>query len=499
VGQWSSVRIAIDGVNGVMTLTVSGGVSMTASVPFAVPASGRNFTKVAVYASNPWQPAAAAYMRNLRVYNSLLSNPSSPSTRRMFSIGPIYRDTVALVSDERNQYASRPQTAQVDDRVGGVQTQLHSLLEGTRRGQSMQALLLNSGVLGDGSAEGNSALERVSVSRVAVAMQGFTVVSWTITFLDMPQGDPVVAVATVNAFPKGDVGGRSTTGHETFVDAAFGPAATSSARIASKVSVTQKPANRIGGFFTLAFNGHTTPPLPIGASGQEVRAALMALQSVRDEALQLGDVVVHRHGPDSQGAYGWYVALTETTDDTAMSTLPAATEAHQLNQPWLQQLGNGSVYWSSGSGSTVHGSVMQIAARLTGVGSRIQVQSLRRGPLGSGFRVGHGGAGGASSSQTIGGDDSEDARYESSLLLQGTPETVTAALGRLLFRPAPHWAGRCSVVVRVWTAADSSAASQATGDSAATNETVAMVNVDVRSVPSRPVVFFRGAKLSSKD
>ena len=79
LNQWSTVLITIDAVNLMMSLTVSGGVTIpTMSIAFPTP-SQQTWPSVQVYASNPWDAAAAAKIRNLAV---LYFAPTSVPTLR---------------------------------------------------------------------------------------------------------------------------------------------------------------------------------------------------------------------------------------------------------------------------------------------------------------------------------------------------------------------------------------------------------------------------------
>ena len=56
-----------------------------------------------------------------------------------------------------------------------------------------------------------------------------------------------------------------------------------------------------------------------------MRLALLALPSIRDEVLGLGDVAVERRGPDTEGAYSWLVAVLQ---ETGLPDGPGQTIGH---------------------------------------------------------------------------------------------------------------------------------------------------------------------------
>ena len=174
-------------------------------------------------------------------------------------------------------------------------------------------------------------------------------------------------------------------------------------------------------------------------------------------------------------------------------------------------------------GVSLAGSVFQATARLTGVGARVQVESLRHGPQHFGFRIaGHrdllGGVSvnqavmdtttGAASVSGSGVVPGSAASHVQSLFLQGSAEALTAALRALEYRPDPHWAGAVNVVVRVWRdepqglaksgGGVGGGAAAVAGAGGGVNETMAVVPVVIEAVVAKPVAMFRGVELESR-
>ena len=92
-------------------------------------------------------------------------------------------------------------------------------------------------------------------------------------------------------------------------------------------------SNRIGGSFKLSYNGQYTTSLAYDADAASVRAALLALPSVHDSALGLGEVMVARRGPGRQKNYSWYIGLLQTIEaetsglDSVPTHASSATES----------------------------------------------------------------------------------------------------------------------------------------------------------------------------
>jgi hypothetical protein len=298
------------------------------------------------------------------------------------------------------------------------------------RGESLLSLLRSSGLVGP-----LGIYKAAKVSRVSVAGQGDAVVSWTVTFTAHIGTDPVVSVA-VNDL-------QTQRGH-------------SSLTAPSSVSVTHSAANRIGGSLALSVGGFSTASIPVDASAQEVRAALLTLPSVHATDSGVGAVVVSRHGPNAQGAFGWYVAFVEAAED-------------------------------QGQGQGLHGAVNVTSARLTGLGARVEVKVLRQAATGWGLA-------------TTGSSSVDGAALPTALLLTGSAESVTASLASLLYRPPKGWSGTVKLVVRVWAAAAATAAAarrQRSGGSAAaaSNVSIAVLPGAVSTVFAAPDVFWRGTKV----
>jgi hypothetical protein len=293
------------------------------------------------------------------------------------------------------------------------------------RGESLLSLLRSSGLVGP-----LGIYKAAKVSRVSVAGQGDAVVSWTVTFTAHIGTDPVVSVA-VNDL-------QTQRGH-------------SSLTAPSSVSVTHSAANRIGGSLALSVGGFSTASIPVDASAQEVRAALLTLPSVHATDSGVGAVVVSRHGPNAQGAFGWYVAFVEAAED-------------------------------QGQGQGLHGAVNVTSARLTGLGARVEVKVLRQAAAGWGLA-------------TTGSSSVDGAALPTALLLTGSAESVTASLASLLYRPPKGWSGTVKLVVRVWAAAPARRQGSGGSASAASNVSIAVLPGAVSTVFAAPGVFWRGTKV----
>jgi hypothetical protein len=434
IGQWARISVVVDGQSNTLSLLVSGSASFSIVVPFSPrpgAAASNGFKDVAVYGSAPWHPAASAYMRNVRVYGSLAWQPSAPLPQARFSVGPFFQNTVADASRENALYSPGSAADGAFYTSDAEATHGHLSLPGMGRGESVLALLHSSGLIGP-----QGIYKAAKVSRVSVAGQGAVVVSWTVTFTAHVGTDPLVSVA-VNDL-------QALKGHSSLTPP-------------SSVTISQTPANRIGGSLALSVGGFATSTLPFDASAQDVRAALLTLPSVHSVDSGVGDVAVSRYGPDAQGTYGWYVAFTEAAEDQG-------------------QQGQG--------GQGLSGAVNVTSALLTGLRARVEVKVLRQAAYGWGLA-------------TNGSSSVDGAVLPSALLLTGSAEAVTTSLASLLYRPPQGWSGAVKLVVRIWAAAAGAGAGGRLGSggsaAAASNTSVVVLPGTVSPVFTAPTVFWRGA------
>ena len=192
---------------------------------------------------------------------SFLIDITDPVTGQTYLMGPIFRDTVAMIADE--QAGPYPPHAQV---------------AGTRKGESIQSLFHAVPFF-------RSFADEVAVTKMSVNVASKDTISWKVTFFNA---------------------NYSSWSYDVI------PAALNSGSSAS-VSVVQAP-NPIGGTFQMSYGGYLTSDLPYNATSEELTDALMGLYSVYDPELNIGSVIAARRGPDLEGAYRWYIAILQDID-----------------------------------------------------------------------------------------------------------------------------------------------------------------------------------------
>jgi hypothetical protein len=157
------------------------------------------------------------------------------------TLGPIFPTTVAMTTEEqiKSQYPPHAQPA------------------GTKHGESIQSLMKNLNFF-------QLFAEDIIVSKVVVSVSTATVTSWKIIFL--------------NSITSDSFNMRFNNASSSIVSS-------------STVNVRELVApNRIRGDFQLSFGGYVTAILPFDASSDAMKIALMALPSVHDTLLDLGNI-----------------------------------------------------------------------------------------------------------------------------------------------------------------------------------------------------------------
>jgi hypothetical protein len=162
------------------------------------------------------------------------------------------------------------------------------------------------------------------------------------------------------------------------------------------------------------YGSYTTTVLAYKSSSESVRAALMALPSVHNLVLGLGNITVERRGPDNHGAYTWLVAVLQDAGELVIESRFNAVDV--------------PAFGSTG---------------LTGLGASIIVSQLRKGPEGYGL-------------QAYGMSDSSVAFLEGSPLtfspfleFVGTTAALSAVLSDMKYKPANRWSGLATMIIRV--------------------------------------------------
>lgn len=211
-------------------------------------------------------------------------------------VGPIFEGTVAST---------------VDEIVGPYPP--HAQQEGTKVGQSLQSLLRTLPFL-------TSVAEDVVVERYSTGAE----VRWQITFVQ-----------------------------SSFVTLSIMPVNSSNV----KISVTLlQSTNRVEGTtFTLSYGGYRTSLLDYNASSSAVEAALKSLPSITNGGTGIGNIVVGRRGPNSQGGYRWYVAFTQEPDIYYSHKLVASVES------------------AEGIDTNIYAFLMREAVSMTGAGVMMRI------------------------------------------------------------------------------------------------------------------------------
>ncbi len=193
---------------------------------------------------------------------------------------------VASVADEeRNGGRGR-------DVGESVQAQVRAML-------AAAAAATPAGPLHDTLAAMDCSVARSTVAATADNSEG---VAWRVTFLNAPAPLPALTVAETNL------------------------QAGTTALVGTSVAVVPVTAdNSLSGTFTLVVRGQETAQLRHNATAAEVRTALLALRTVRDEYLLVGDVVVARAPRDLQGGYTWHVAFTQENPGAYASLVALGT------------------------------------------------------------------------------------------------------------------------------------------------------------------------------
>ncbi|KAJ1434348.1 hypothetical protein B484DRAFT_417484, partial [Ochromonadaceae sp. CCMP2298] len=257
---------------------------------------------------------------------------------------------------------------------------------GTRRGESVQSQFRDSGLLASLSAPVGP-LADVKVSKLSVAVGGTVHTSWRITFLhaDHANWEYVTVPSAVDA-------NYSTSPLDVILGLAW-------VLPTSRLNVTTAtPSNAIGGTFGLTYGGESAV-LQFDASAAQLQAALEQLYSADP---LLGQVAVQRRGPSLEGAYRWYIAFTQDADSHLSPQIPLG------------------------------------ASGLTGAGCSISLSLLRGAVGGYGLRLPQA-VPGVSNGLSGGGGSLFD--WQTSLVLIGSPASITSALNTVQYKPAADWAG----------------------------------------------------------
>ena len=407
---------------------------------------------------------------------------ADPVTGRSDTIGPIYASTVAMASDEMKRDAMEYGIGNVNfdgtdnptlPRVG------HSQIPGTAPGESMQSLFRSIWFF-------DSYADDVSVSLTSVSIGGQAIHSWRVTFINATftsldytigrtectatnisyigdgwcdwdtvgsekvfnlgsQGDRAPSAEYNNAACQWDggdccvetcVGAKSWDQEEHEVGIAINRTYACGeydheppnsrpyhcldpkhVKTRAAVRVVTK-TNRVGGTFQLVAGGYYSRAIPFDASSTRMQGALENLPVVRSPDNGIGALSVGRTGPNLEGAYTWYLAFIEESEITYDITV------NSIQSPDIS---------------------------LSGLGARVEVLTLREGPMDYGLRIEKSGLRGVSllTADPTARNLSTSLSMGTHLSFLGSTSHVSAALSSLEYRPPQNWFGNLSLVIRV--------------------------------------------------
>ena len=375
---------------------------------------------------------------------------TDPLTGSTGLVGPIYRSTVPMMSQEQANSAliitgTNAALGTKGGRVQGAQK------DGTGVGESIQSMFRSLPFF-------STFADDVDVSFVQYTVQpgrpdqwgrsGFkfarVVMSWRVTFVH----------ASYNSFSY-----------------AVGPSKLLQGPTPSYAMVQiATPPNTLGGSFQLSYAGHPTlDKIPYDVSADALCASLMDVPTVHDPQLDLGRVQCSRRGPDNHRAYRWLVAFVQDPEITASLVSVERNSAGYLT-------GLGAAVGSSllRQGATTY--AVRIGAAYTSGLFNISSQSLASlTPM---------------SLTSAASGSSSFAQWQKSLVMLGTPRTLSTALSHLQYRPADNWCGLMTVVLRVTD-------SGFYGTDHAPLDASLAVHVRVLAVNDAPVLLWRNQPLTN--
>jgi hypothetical protein len=200
------------------------------------------------------------------------------------------------------------------------------------------------------------------------------------------------------------------------------------------------------------YGSYTTTVLTYDSSSESVKAALMALPSLYNPALGLGNITVERRGPDNHGAYTWLVALLQEAGELVLESRFSAVDVPAFG-----------------------------ATGLTGLGASIIVSRLRKGPEGYGLQI-HG----TLDSSVVFLEGSKSPFVFSPFLeFFGTAAALSDVLSNVQYKPANKWSGIATMIIQVQQTLDIQAQTQGQIIQD-TPTTIALLNVTVIPIKQIP-------------
>ncbi|CAM6003542.1 unnamed protein product, partial [Sphagnum balticum] len=142
----------------------------------------------------------------------------------------------------------------------------------------------------------------VSVDLVtASALTNYYSQLWRITFTSPELGGNVEALEVVEFY-------NELTGSDVTINVLTDGQETSSQRGGASEEYASVAGNQIGGYFTLSYRGHTTPPIDVTASDSSVQLMLEELENV-------GSVRVSRSNPTVWNEFVWTITFISNPGD----------------------------------------------------------------------------------------------------------------------------------------------------------------------------------------
>jgi hypothetical protein len=169
------------------------------------------------------------------------------------------------------------------------------------------------------------------------------------------------------------------------------------------------------------YGSYTTTVLSYNSSSESVKTALMALPSLYNPALGVGDITVERRGPDNHGAYTWLVAVLQDVGELVTESRFSAIDVPAFG-----------------------------ATGLTGLGASIIVSQLRKGPKGYGLQV----YGTFDSSVVFLEGSGSPFKFSPFLEFFGTVAALSDALSNMQYKPANEWSGIATMIIQVQQTSD---------------------------------------------
>ena len=90
--------------------------------------------------------------------------------------------------------------------------------------------------------------------------------------------------------------------------------------------------NNMSGTFKLQYGGVSTASLTYNCSADNLQNELVRLSTLHDSHLDTGDITVGRIGPDLQGGYQWFIAMSMDSEQPWVITSTTVRDHNDVMQ-----------------------------------------------------------------------------------------------------------------------------------------------------------------------